>query len=85
MSASSPSLSNGVFQLGRRSPFKQHDVTRALRGAIAAGVAINQIKIDNAGNIVLITSSGAVKTLDDELDEELAEFVALQNARLKRP
>jgi hypothetical protein len=38
------------------TPFKQADVTRALRGAIAAGVEIARIEIDvRTGNIVMLT------------------------------
>jgi hypothetical protein len=36
--------------------FKQADVTRALRGAIAAGVTIARVEIDpRDGNIVILT------------------------------
>jgi hypothetical protein len=36
--------------------FKQADVTRALRGAVAAGVEVARIEIDaRTGNIVILT------------------------------
>jgi hypothetical protein len=36
--------------------FKQSDVTRALRGAVAAGVEVARIEIDaRTGNIVMLT------------------------------
>ena len=35
--------------------FKQADVTRALRGAVAAGVEVQRIEIDKTGKIVVIT------------------------------
>jgi hypothetical protein len=37
-------------------PIKQADVTRALRGAVAAGVEIARVEIDpRAGSIVILT------------------------------
>jgi hypothetical protein len=40
--------------------FKQADVTRALRGAVAAGVDVARVEIDaRTGKIVLITSRGS--------------------------
>jgi hypothetical protein len=44
------------------SIFRQSDVTRAIKGAAAAGVDIAQIariEIDKAGKIVIITVNGA--------------------------
>jgi hypothetical protein len=39
-----------------RLPLKQADVTRALRGAVAAGVEIARVEIDpRAGSIVILT------------------------------
>ena len=46
-------------------------MTRALRGAIAAGIKIQRVEIDEAGKIILI-----MNMYDDELDQELAEFKA---------
>jgi hypothetical protein len=60
----------------RPAPFKQHYVTRAVRGAIAAGIQIERIEIDRAGTIILVPAGDKPKTYDDELDEELAEFEA---------
>lgn len=34
--------------------FRQADVTRAIRGALAAGVKVRQVAIDNTGHIVII-------------------------------
>jgi hypothetical protein len=36
------------------SPFKQIDVTRALKGAKAAGVDVAKVEIDKDGRIVVI-------------------------------
>lgn len=40
----------------RPSPFKQVDVTRALKGVKAAGVVIGRLEIDKHGTIVIVTS-----------------------------
>jgi hypothetical protein len=41
-------------------PFKQSDVTRAVRGAAAAGVEIVRIEIDTTtGSIIILTSRAA--------------------------
>jgi hypothetical protein len=34
--------------------FKQHDVSRALKGAAAAGLEVGRIEIDPSGKIVII-------------------------------
>jgi hypothetical protein len=37
-------------------PFKQGDVTKALRGAVKAGVSVSRVEIDKkTGNIILFT------------------------------
>ena len=33
--------------------FRQHDLTRALKGAIAAGVQITRVEIDPSGKIMI--------------------------------
>lgn len=35
--------------------FKQQDVTRALRAAVAAGIDVQRIEIDRDGKIVVVT------------------------------
>lgn len=40
-----------------RATFRQQDVTRALRGAAAAGVNIARVEIDKAGKIVIVTGT----------------------------
>lgn len=55
--------------------FKQQDVTRALRGALAAGVEIQRVEIDKLGRIIVVTGSSPAAAVDD-LDRELAEFEA---------
>jgi len=60
------------------SKFRQQDVTRALKGAIAAGVEIARVEIDPTGKIVIQLSNGEVKeqSAPDDLDRELAAFEA---------
>ena len=62
----------------RPCTFRQTDVTRALKGAEAAGVEVNRIEIDQDGKIVLVTgtNSSEIEIPRDDLDHELAEFEA---------
>jgi hypothetical protein len=39
----------------RPQPFTQGDVTRALKGAVKAGLSVQSYTIDTDGNIVVIT------------------------------
>jgi hypothetical protein len=55
------------------STFRQHDVTRAVKAVVAAGVAIARVEIDKAGKIVIVTGQPGPQ---DDLDRELAEFGA---------
>jgi len=41
------------------SAFRQRDVTRAIRGAVAAGVDIARVEVTNAGTIVIVPAAGA--------------------------
>jgi hypothetical protein len=38
------------------STFRQQDVTRAIKAAVAAGVHIARIEVDGAGKIVIVTT-----------------------------
>jgi hypothetical protein len=38
------------------SNFRQQDVTRAIKGAVAAGVGIARVEIDKAGKITIIAT-----------------------------
>ena len=49
---------NEKLRVGRQSVFKQIDITRAVRGAEAAGLAIQQIEVDHqTGKICLFTNA----------------------------
>ena len=40
------------------SNFRQQDVTRAIKGAVTAGVGIARVEIDKAGKITIIAAGG---------------------------
>lgn len=42
-----------------RTPFKQIDVTRAVKGAVAAGLAVGGFKIDPRTGEIVVFASGA--------------------------
>ena len=65
----------------RPVPFRQQDLTRALRGAMAAGAPVQRVEIDNTGKIVIIMHCDPQKQLEDELDREWAEFEAKHYGR----
>jgi hypothetical protein len=60
------------------STFRQADLTRALKAAVAAGVHIARVEIDTTGKIVIVARKpiGASETPVDELDRELADWEA---------
>jgi hypothetical protein len=41
------------------SAFRQRDVTRAIRGAVAAGVDIARVEVTKAGTIVIVPTAAA--------------------------
>ena len=51
--------------------FRQRDITKAVKGAQAAGVEVQQVEIAPDGRIILVTGKSAPV---DALDRELAEF-----------
>jgi hypothetical protein len=57
------------------STFRQQDVTRAIRAAIAAGVDIARIEVAKDGRIVIVTG-GVDPAVKDDLDRELEQFRA---------
>lgn len=68
----------------RRSiPFAQRDVTRALRGAVAAGVTVKRVEINSEGTIVVVIGESAKEAEEQELDREVAEFIA-RHERLEK-
>jgi hypothetical protein len=57
------------------STFRQSDVTRAIKAAVAAGVHIARVEIDQTGKIVVVTQQSPTSQQGD-LDQELADFEA---------
>jgi len=51
--------------------FKQHDVTRALRATVAAGMTVRQIEIDPITGKITITTGADNKPVSD-LDKWMA-------------
>jgi hypothetical protein len=56
--------------------FRQQDVTRALRAAVAAGIEVQRVEIDKSGKIVLI--------FGDTKAREICEPAALDVWRASR-
>jgi hypothetical protein len=53
--------------------FRQSDVTRAVRGALKAGMTVRGVEIANDGKISIFAGSPSEADSSD-LDRELAEF-----------
>jgi hypothetical protein len=61
----------------RPCTFKQQDLTRALRGVIAAGMKPTRVQIDKQGTITISESAPKdPQAYEAELDQELAAFTA---------
>lgn len=49
----------------RPASFKQIDVTRAAKGALAAGLPVARMEIDRDGKIIIIVDNGTPQTVND--------------------
>jgi hypothetical protein len=47
--------------VSRRTRFTQSDVTRAVKGAQAAGLIVSRVEVDDAGRIVIISQGAATE------------------------
>jgi hypothetical protein len=57
--------------------FRQSDVTRAIKAAVAAGIDVARVEIDKEGKIVIVTGKpDPVGGNVDDLDRELREWEA---------
>jgi hypothetical protein len=41
-----------------RAPFRQADISRAVKGATAAGLSVSKVEIDQNGKIVIVSGEG---------------------------
>jgi hypothetical protein len=51
--------------MNMRIPFKQIDVTRAAKGALAAGLEVGRVEIDHEGKIVVVVGKSETIRLND--------------------
>jgi len=58
-----------------RCTFKQGDVTKAVKAAVAAGVEVARVEIERDGRIIVVAGRAGVEPTNP-LDRELAEFEA---------
>jgi len=61
-----------------RSPstFKQGDITRAVKGAFAAGAQLVRVEVDTAGRIVVIAGkTGAERAVAGETPEDVKKLL----------
>lgn len=60
--------------MSRAATFRQVDVTRAAKGAVAAGLNVAKIEVEPGGKIVILTSTLCVDSVGkNEWDEVLNE------------
>jgi hypothetical protein len=58
--------------------FKQHDVTRALKAAIAADVEVVRVEITRDGNIAMTVTRSKAGSTNSRLTAEVNEWDAVQ-------
>jgi hypothetical protein len=59
------------------SKFRQGDITRAVKGAIAAGVEVREVLVDLDGRIRVIAGRGSVIATNGARAEEANEWDAV--------
>lgn len=69
-------LASDNTRLRREVAFRQVDVTRAARGAVAAGLRVSSIKIGPDGTIEILTQETA-----PEVTDAFSEWKAKRDAR----
>ena len=55
--------------------FRQHDVTRALRATVAAGIEVQRIEINKDGKIIVVTGKPKEDIQEDETTEDLRRLL----------
>jgi hypothetical protein len=58
-----------------RCTFKQGDVTRMVKGVIAAGVDVMRVEVDADGRIVIIAGKPPTCALDGETPEDVKKLL----------
>jgi hypothetical protein len=53
---------------GRRSPFRQIDIERAIKAAKAAGASDVRIELEPGGKLVLVTGAAARAPVENSFD-----------------
>jgi hypothetical protein len=71
--------------MSRPAAFRQIDVTRALRAAIAAGLEVSGYEIDRTGNIVVRTGRPTAPTSEQQARTELDEWIAKHGHKIYGP
>jgi hypothetical protein len=57
-------------------PFRQTDVARAIKGAVAAGLTVQRVEVDKAGKIIVVVGEAGkdvVASEGNEWDKKLAQ------------
>jgi hypothetical protein len=60
----------------RQLTFRQNDVARAIKGAVAGGLTVQRVEVDKAGKIVVVVGEpgkDVVGSEGDEWDKKLAQ------------
>jgi hypothetical protein len=67
----------GVSCVMSRGPnsFRQRDLTRAIRGAQAAGVEVARVEIEKDERIILVLGKPTEAIQDDETPEDLKKLI----------
>lgn len=55
----------------RPAQFKQADVTRAVKGAVAAGLSVGRVEIDRDGKIIVIANGAMAAPAVNDWDRVL--------------
>jgi hypothetical protein len=53
--------------------FKQSDLTKAVRGVVAAGVSVAKVEVDKTGKIVVVVGEPSKSASQSPLDQWIAD------------
>jgi hypothetical protein len=57
----------------RKAPFRQSDLTRAIRGVVDAGLPVSEVRIDD-NKIVILTSVSNTSAASSRIESDAAEL-----------